>query len=340
MQSSTDEAAVEDEVEDSGVLPTRDLARQDSSGLLVPVEGDATRGTADGEPTEVVPQRAPKRIAPVTKTKPTRRLKPGDLICGLCGEGNPATRKFCSRCGDELASAEVVKSHWWHKILRRKPKVMEAGARPGQPGAKTGMGARAKAGWRVAFKVFATCMLGVTMLMVFVPVIRDPVHKALGYPVDRVRDWWADLRDPYTRVVPVGWDTNRIPEDGHPAQEAFDNNTESYWSTVWKPKERLVATRLTVEFADPVEDLVVFVYGGAPGDAFTQYHAPSEIRFDYGDGRTNDTMTLPREEGASPVFELEHADGVTEIDIWIEEVHSQKKATHVAISEFEFKEKK
>ena len=134
--------------------------------------------------------------------------------------------------------------------------------------------------------------------------------------------------------MPVDWDTNRIPEDGHPAQSAFDNNTESYWATIWKPNRRVVATRLTVEFADPVKDLVVFVYGGAPGDAFTKYHAPAQIRFDYGRGSSERHHDVsPREEGASPVFHLEHADGVKSIDIWVEHVHSQKKASYVAISE-------
>ena len=183
------------------------------------------------------------------------------------------------------------------------------------------------------FRAFTVAM---AMLLIFLPSVRDRVDDAIGIHL-KVKDWWADLRDPYERVVPVDWGTNRIPEDGHPAQSAFDNNTESYWATIWKPNQRVVATRLTVEFADPVKDLVVFVYGGAPGDAFTKYHAPSELRFDYGDGRPNDTMTLPREEGASPVFHLEHADGVKSIDIWVEHVHSQKKASYVAISELEFK---
>jgi hypothetical protein len=324
--------------------------------LVVPVDGEADRRAGEpvqprsaakqapmggDQPEEVVPQRVQKRIAPVTKTKPSRRLKPGDLICGNCGEGNPATRKFCSRCGDELTTAEVVKVHWWSRLFRRKPKVMEAGARPGQKGkgARTPAGERIKRIWGLVYKAIGAFVVVTLLLSLFLPSVREPIDDLLGHPVTKVKDWWAGARDPYERVVPVDWGTNRIPLDGHTAQKAFDNNTQSYWATIWKPNERFVATRLTVKFQDPVKDMIVFVYPGAPGDDFTKYHSPSQIRFDYGDGRPNDTMTLAREEGASPAFKLTHADGVTSIDIWIEDVHDQKKATSVAISEFEFKEK-
>lgn len=324
---------------EDGVQPTRELASRSTSGLLVGVEGRATTPAAD-EPGEVIPQRTPTRVAAVTKTKPTRRLKPGDLICGQCGEGNPPTRKFCSRCGEELTSAEVVKTRWYRKVFRRRPRVMEAGARPGQPGSKVPLSQRARGGWRLGMRAFGAFTMVTGLMVIFVPQVRAPVDSMLGSPIARVRAWWADKQDPYESVFPADWEANRRPEAGHPAKLAFDDDRLTYWSTVWRPRGRQFDTLLKVTFSEPVKDLVVFVYAGAPETAFTMYHGPSRIRFDYGDGRPNDTMELVRQQEVQKLFRLEHADGVTEFTIWIEDVHDQRGATNVAVSEFEFKQRK
>lgn len=335
-----------------GVLPTRKLASEQTSGLVAVVEGSATRtdtseawsgsagAAAEELPAEVVPQKAKPRVAPVTKTKPTRRLQAGDLICGQCGEGNPPTRKFCSRCGDELSSAEVVKTPWYRKLFGRKRKVMEAGARPGQPGARKSGGFSLREGWRKAMRVMGMFTIAFTMLIIFVAPLRTPIDNALGKPIDKVKGWWSDQKDPYESVFPVDWVANRRPQEGHAAQLAFDDNTLTYWATIWKPDKRQLATFITVTFSEPVEDLGVFVYAGAPGEDFTTYHSPSVMRFDYGDGRPNDTIEVARQQEASSLFELENADGATEITIWVEDVHDQRGATHVAISELEFKQRK
>lgn len=347
MEPSTDASP-------EAVLPSRNLASQGTSALVAAVEGTATRvdssapsaggpnggAAAVDVPEEVVPQRAAPRVAPVTKTKPTRRLQAGDLICGQCGEGNPPTRKFCSRCGEELSSAEVVKTPWYRKLLGRKRKVMEAGARPGQPGAKKSRSGSAKGFFGKAVRLLGLFTMGMALLTVFLPSVREPVDRALGNPIEKVKGWWSDQKDPYESVFPVDWEANRAPQPGHPAQSAFDDNTLTYWSTVWRPNRRRLATYLTVTFSEPVEDLAVFVYAGAPGEDFTGFHSPSVLRFDYGDGRENDTMELARQQEASKLFELEHADGATEVTIWVEDVHDQRGATHVAISELEFKQRR
>ena len=88
-------------------------------------------------PEAMKPQVAKKQAKVIQKTKPTRRLKPGDLICGECGEGNPPARKFCSRCGTSLEAAKLVKKKWWQKLIpKRKVKTLEVGERPGVGGVK------------------------------------------------------------------------------------------------------------------------------------------------------------------------------------------------------------
>jgi ribosomal protein L40E len=58
-------------------------------------------------------------------------LQQGDLVCGSCGAGNKPTRKYCRRCGKDLAEAEVARVPWYRRIFRsRTKKTTEAGARP------------------------------------------------------------------------------------------------------------------------------------------------------------------------------------------------------------------
>src|SRR6185503_18170276 len=105
----------------------------------VAARGETTVGatvtpvTAGQQPTAVTPMKptAPAQRPKPVKQPPTRKILPGDLICGECGEGNPPARNFCSRCGSSLKAAAVAKRHWWQKLIpHRKRKAMEAGARP------------------------------------------------------------------------------------------------------------------------------------------------------------------------------------------------------------------
>jgi hypothetical protein len=320
------------------VVPTRALAGRETAQLVVDVEGDAVTAREEAPTEEVVPQKARKRVAPVTKTKPTRRLEQGDLVCGQCGEGNAPTRKFCSRCGDELSTATPVMLPWFRRIFRRGTKTMEVGARPGEKGARKGAGQHAKGAARRTMKVIGLVSLGLGLVTVLVPQVREPVDDALGNPIEGVKGWVSDIRNPYERVAPEDWTANRRPAPEHGPQSAFDDNTLTFWATRWLPRSQR-DTYLTVTFSEPVKDLAVYVYAGAPEEDFAKYHSPSEIRFDYGDDRTNDSMTLVRQQEVQELFELDHAEGATTITIWIEGVHSQKDATQVAISEFEFVQK-
>ncbi len=84
------------------------------------------------QPVAVQPAAARPRVTPKpVAAPPSKRLNPGDLICGQCGEGNEPVRKFCSRCGQSLATATVATTSWWRKVFpRRKAKVLAAGERP------------------------------------------------------------------------------------------------------------------------------------------------------------------------------------------------------------------
>jgi len=62
-------------------------------------------------------EQAPKQRSFHGTLPPSRKLRPGDKICGDCGEGNNANRRFCSRCGASLDEAAVVRTKWWRKLL-------------------------------------------------------------------------------------------------------------------------------------------------------------------------------------------------------------------------------
>ena len=73
----------------------------------------------------------------VTKQAPSRKINPGDLVCGACGEGNDPERNYCRRCGSPLAEAIVASTRWFRRRPKRAKKVVAAGDRPGQPGRST-----------------------------------------------------------------------------------------------------------------------------------------------------------------------------------------------------------
>ncbi len=122
-------------------------------------------GSRAHAPAPMMPTASAKRVQPV-RQPPSRTIVPGDRICGECGEGNPAQRTFCSRCGSSLASAVVAKPVRWPRLRpRRKHTHLEAGSRPwrdtdASPKAR-GQGGLARS-WRLlAVVVFAAALVAV-----------------------------------------------------------------------------------------------------------------------------------------------------------------------------------
>ena len=70
----------------------------------------------------------------VAKQAPSRKINPGDLVCGGCGEGNDPERNYCRRCGTPLAEATVARTRWFRRRPKRSKKVVAAGDRPGRGG--------------------------------------------------------------------------------------------------------------------------------------------------------------------------------------------------------------
>jgi hypothetical protein len=276
----------------------------------------------------------PERVAKVTKTKPTRKLRPGDLICGECGEGNPPTRKFCSRCGEELATAEVVKTPWWRKLMfwRRGPRTLEAGTRPGRGGTKPDRKSRVFGGYRRIRAIFGTVLVAVTILSIFVAPIRTQLNDTLGDPGGKVRDLWGRWFDPsYVPVRPEATSaTHEVP--GHPGSFAMDIDKQTYWAAPRGP--RIKRPGIVVDFGREVDLAELIVSSGAIEADFNKYYRPSALHLVYGPNASEDVRL--DDVAKDQVFKLKKADNVTQVTIFVASVFPEPAARQVAIRELEF----
>jgi hypothetical protein len=323
--------------------------------MVVAVEGaatareDAGAGAAgsragapgeDGVPEEVTPQRTKQRVAAVTKTKPTRRLQPGDLVCGQCGEGNPPTRRFCSRCGEELTEAQVVRAKWYRKLMfwNRGPKSMDAGTRPGQAGAKKDRRGSAWNAYRKVRAVLATLLLVLGVLYVVVAPLRGVINGALDRPVgwvtSTVSGWWDKLTDDFVDVAPERRFGNAATR-GHPPKAAFDGNTETFWAAQWPRSPRPAVTAV---FGEAVTLTHIVVHSGAAGEKADSFLQPAVLRLTYGSGNSE---RVALEFSADPqTVALSQATTFRKVTITVVRVHPREGARNVAIREIEFKTRK
>lgn len=323
------------------VAPTRVLAGSASAPLVLSVEGEATSSAATQGPEEVVPQRVPERVAAVTKTKSTRRLQPGDLVCGQCGQGNPPTRKFCNRCGEELSTAEVVQAKWYSrlKFWRRRPNTVDAGARPGRQGAPRDKKAATYSAYRKMRAVAVSILLVMAMLYVIVPGLRTNVNRVVSPPVDGVRNWasekWHGLTNTTETIPPFSADASSALR-GHPADLAFDDVTNTYWAAPWTPKNEPF---LGIRYKEAQTLVAVVVHPGAQdGDSAAQFLRPAELVIRYGSGVT-DTVAVPPDGDAITVT-LSNASTFRAARITVSKVYPKEGLKNVAISEIELKRKK
>jgi hypothetical protein len=328
------------------VLPTRvptarELAGYATAPLVLAVEGESTASATPDAPEEVVPQRVPERVAPVTKTKSTRRLQPGDLICGQCGQGNPPTRKFCNRCGEELANAEAVQAKWYSrlKFWRRRTTTVEAGARPGQKGAPRDKKAATYKAYRRVRAIAVTILLVMAMLYVIVPGLRENVNRVVSPPVGTVRDWasgkWRSLTNSTETMPPFSVKASSALR-GHPGSAAFDNVTNTYWAAAWTPKDKPF---LRISYKEPQTLTALVVHPGAQdGEDAAKFLRPAELVIRYGSGAT-DTVQLPPD-GDVITVKIDNASTFRAARITVTKVHPQEGLKNVAISEIELKRKK
>lgn len=288
----------------------------DAAALVVPVE-------AAVEPDELPPTAAAVPARPKHRAAPTRKLRPGELICGECGEGNQPTRKFCARCGEALTNAERVRVPWWRRFRRRPAKVLKAGARPGR-------GGRGRKVTRTVFRRVRRYAFVVVLLFGLAAGFYPPLRTY-------VTQKFADLRQDVAGVVeqtmsparPVGVTASAESPD-HGGRLAFDQFANTYWAA---PYVQNGLPSLTVDLGKPTTLARVIITSGAAAD-YTTKHRPSIVNLAYSNEKS-DTFTLadtpkPQE------FTLRNGLAAQTVRIQVLDVYPAEGGTEVAMAEIEF----
>jgi hypothetical protein len=286
------------------------------------------------QPDAMLPAAPRKATRTIQKTKPTRRLQPGDLICGDCGEGNPPARKFCSRCGESLLTAEVVKRPWWKKLWpQKRVKTLEAGERPGKAGVK----AKKKYGqetMRAARKVITTGAIVVVALLALVPPFRNWANDTFAQPV---RDKWNDFTtQSFEPVNPVGEPLTNSQTPDNPATNAVDNAGNTFWvATPVPPGQQAVVALIFGDEAHPVNIDKAIIQNGAR-DKFANFSRAQKLHLVFNTGKTSDIdlKDSPDQQKVS----ISNGHGVTSVQIFVVSTYQAigDPAPPVAISEIEF----
>jgi hypothetical protein len=293
-----------------------------------------------GDPTSLTPQ-APKRpVKIIEKTKPSRRLEPGDLICAECGEGNAPVRKFCSRCGASLAQAEVVKKKWWQKLFpKKKQKVLEAGQRPGREGVKK----KKKFSFAGVMRIARPVIGGVILVSTILWAVYAPFRNFVNDKVISIKDKALDIvqQDPVP-IRPTTLSANTPGEQpdvpcseaqGNVACRTIDQRTNTFWEFP-VPAAGFTPT-ITINFDRRVNLDRLLVHNGA-ADQFTNFGRASELHFVF--LPTNQSFDLPIKDTAdSEEYEIKDGHDITSIQIQVTQVvNATTPGTNAAIAELEF----
>jgi hypothetical protein len=278
---------------------------------------------------------ATPRARPVPAKPPPRRdVRPGDLICSQCEEGNDPDRRFCRRCGNSLLEAkeavEVVAPPpvpWWKRpFVREQPKVAAAGERPMRRG---GIGAPRTMRTRMSQARRAIALLAVLGLAVG---FAGPWRSKVSGLFRGARESVAPKLSPITPVDAGA--SSSLP--GHPPTMAIDRTFggDNYWAEGAEgdgEKERLILT-----FDPPIHlGQVGFRLGASSTQAeFVAQPRPREVRLHFSDGSTKD-LKLKDTADFQPHAVNAKNTGKLEIEI-LEVFKATQGGSNCAIADIEF----
>ncbi|MFG1648172.1 NADase-type glycan-binding domain-containing protein, partial [Amycolatopsis sp. NPDC049252] len=293
-----------------------------AAALVSPVDG------APVAPEEVLPQEVAPAAPPAPARAPsTRRIQPGDRVCGDCGEGNPPNRNFCSRCGESLSTAAVARTPWWRRLRpRRGPHLVSPADRPAKRGGNRRLGRRLIRGVRT-YAFVAVLAFGL------LAGIYPPLRTAVVDRVTGVRTWAAGLISGATLspVHPTAVHPTGTPVPGHPATAAFDGFSDTYWLAPWAPNGPQPS--VTIDLGKPTALAKVVITSGA-GGAFVAHDRPSIVVFAYSNEKS-DTVTLKDSKEPQEVT-LHNGLAAGIVHIQILQVYPAPDATDVGVTEFQF----
>lgn len=276
-----------------------------------------TRQPGPRQPVAVQPA---ERAAPTTpRPRPTERRqpRPGDLICGQCGEANAPVRKFCSRCGSSLVEAEAVAEKWWRRLLPRS-EPDKAGTRRRRVDLRRGAA-------RVLRWSFLVALLGALGLYGLVPAVRGAVNT---WAAERFRDVKGVVATELTPVRPTAITATAEAPD-HPPLLAADNAKNTFWLAPVEPRP----PALVLDFGREVDLREAIVRVGDPDD-FQAAHRPKKLHLVYPTGRTFDVelADTPDEQRVR----IGGSEGASVVEVHVVELHRSLRGNEVALAEVEF----
>ena len=289
------------------------------AALAQPVSGIAA--ARPEQPPELAPAPAIKKTRAIVRTKPTRRLEPDDLVCATCGEGNAPSRNFCSRCGESLADAGVVRLSWWRRIFRRRTKRFPAGTRPGQKGT------REHRSWltKLSLKRLRAVLVVLGLLFGLVYAVYPPFRNTV---IDNVRAVYRKVAPTLDPVRPATVQTASAMPD-HEPKLLVDTYKDTYWAAQLGGNN----PKVTFRFDESYLLRSVILHSGS-ADAFAEDGRPSILRLTYNTGRTENI--LPQDSSREQTLDLKNTSLVTTVTIEVVDVYSGTERQTVAISEIEF----
>lgn len=283
--------------------------------------------TPKPEALSVLPEREQKRPTAVVKKPPTRRLRPGDLICGDCGEGNADTRRFCGRCGATLLTAEVVKTPWWRKILpKRRTKVRQAGERTAKDrkAKRTATGAAFRAAMKTIRALLAVVVVLGGVAYGSLPAVRTWVNN-------QVSAWTQDAQSAldltYEPVHPTKV-TATLEEKEHPADLVADSVSNTFWAA---PTNKGEAT-LVFTFDRPVNIDKAIVQNG-DNDKFDQTFRVERLHLVWSTGKTEDLAL--KDQPDPQELTIQNGHDVTSLELHVTATYQSLHGTDLAMSEVE-----
>jgi hypothetical protein len=254
------------------------------------------------------------------------------LVCAECGEGNAATRKFCSRCGNSLAEAERVRQSWWRRLMpRRRRRTHEAGSRPGRRGFKLPLIHRISWGKLVKPVRLVAALVGLALALAYstVPAFHDWSNQQVSSTKQRVL---GVVRPKLVAVNPVKV-SGTTAIKGHPVTAAFDGYRNTFWATI----ASAVEPTATLTFQESVDLSRAIVRIGDP-DKFQTTHRPKQLHFVYSNGKTWDVELNDTPDPQT--VKLKNGGNVRSVEIHVVSVYRSVRGKTMTLSEIELFAKK
>jgi hypothetical protein len=303
-----------------------------------------------GKPPERAPQATRPLAAAVTKTKPTRRLRPGDLVCGQCGEGNPPVRKFCSRCGHSLLEADQVKVPWWRRLVqpfRRGPRVVGLPGADGPAAGPGGHGPHAaladahlrksltgrdpRQAMRKVYRRARLVLAAVVMVGIVLYGSWGPFRGLIDGKIDAARSKITGAVDIHYVPVHAVKVTANLHKRGYPGSSAVDGFLNTSWLAPYSATDY---PTLTLTFAQPVTLGRMIIYSGASGN-YLAHGRPSLLVLVFSNDKSA-TLT-PQDSPKEQTLDISGAVQVKSVKIEVEGTYPAAHHRHqdVAISDIE-----